>query len=268
MIDGDDGTSWRAPSTDPAAVTLRLPERQRIRSLRLVVNEAAPVSIPTEVEITDLRRPKRTVPREVGEAGDVAVPKGCRPDRLRIRYDLDPRPGKYPVAYTTFGDRPYRTRDGWWPGEPSVFATYRVGGLGNLIELLHETGHGIHIAGIRARPAFADWPDSDTFTESVADIASLDAYEPRWQFRVLGDSVPLFLSMRSKYGGVMWSEHGKGFRSEYSPQFFGEELFAAGAYVGAGASHDASLNAQDILRWLVILAILLGVGLKILGAPV
>jgi hypothetical protein len=48
----------------------------------------------------------------------------------------------------------------------------------------------------------------------------------------------------------------------------GEELFAAGAYVGAGASHDASLNVQDILRWLIILAIILGVGLKILGAPI
>lgn len=48
----------------------------------------------------------------------------------------------------------------------------------------------------------------------------------------------------------------------------GEELFAAGAYVGAGASHDASLNVQDILRWLIILAIIIGVGLKILGAPI
>jgi hypothetical protein len=48
----------------------------------------------------------------------------------------------------------------------------------------------------------------------------------------------------------------------------GEELFAAGAYVGAGASHDASLNVQDILRWLIILAILIGAGLKILGAPI
>jgi hypothetical protein len=48
----------------------------------------------------------------------------------------------------------------------------------------------------------------------------------------------------------------------------GEELFAAGAYVGAGASHDASLNVQDILRWLIILAIILGIGLKILGAPI
>ena len=45
----------------------------------------------------------------------------------------------------------------------------------------------------------------------------------------------------------------------------GEELFAAGAYTGAGASHDASLNAQDVLRWLVILAILAGSVLKLGG---
>lgn len=45
----------------------------------------------------------------------------------------------------------------------------------------------------------------------------------------------------------------------------GEELFAAGAYLGAGASHEASLQAQDVLRWLVILAILGGAVLKFLG---
>lgn len=45
----------------------------------------------------------------------------------------------------------------------------------------------------------------------------------------------------------------------------GEELFAAGAYIGAGASHEASLQTQDILRWLVILAILGGAALKFLG---
>jgi hypothetical protein len=43
----------------------------------------------------------------------------------------------------------------------------------------------------------------------------------------------------------------------------GEELFAAGAYVGAGASHEASLNVQDILRWLIILAIIIGSVLKL-----
>lgn len=41
--------------------------------------------------------------------------------------------------------------------------------------------------------------------------------------REISDQV---VALVRKYGGVMWSEHGKGFRSEYSPQFFGEELFA------------------------------------------
>ncbi len=45
----------------------------------------------------------------------------------------------------------------------------------------------------------------------------------------------------------------------------GEELFAAGAYVGAGPAHEASLNVQDVLRWLVVLGILIGSLLKIAG---
>lgn len=44
----------------------------------------------------------------------------------------------------------------------------------------------------------------------------------------------------------------------------GEELFATGAYLGAGASHLASLTVQDILRWFIILAILGGVAVKFL----
>jgi hypothetical protein len=48
----------------------------------------------------------------------------------------------------------------------------------------------------------------------------------------------------------------------------GEELFAAGAYVGAGAAHDASLNVQDLLRWLIILILIIGAGLKVLGVPI
>ena len=42
----------------------------------------------------------------------------------------------------------------------------------------------------------------------------------------------------------------------------GEELFASGAYVGAGASHEASLQVQDVLRWLIIVAILIGALLR------
>lgn len=46
----------------------------------------------------------------------------------------------------------------------------------------------------------------------------------------------------------------------------GEELFAAGAYVGAGASHEASLVVQDVLRWGIIIAIAIGSLLKFVGA--
>jgi hypothetical protein len=45
----------------------------------------------------------------------------------------------------------------------------------------------------------------------------------------------------------------------------GEELYAAGAYTGAGPLHASSLTVQDILRWLLILAMLGGAVLKLAG---
>lgn len=36
----------------------------------------------------------------------------------------------------------------------------------------------------------------------------------------------------------------------------GEELYATGAYADAGRMHDASLHAQDVLRWLLVLGLL------------
>jgi hypothetical protein len=45
----------------------------------------------------------------------------------------------------------------------------------------------------------------------------------------------------------------------------GEEVFAGGAYLGAGVIHEASLRAQDFLRWLLVALILLGVILKLTG---
>ncbi len=122
---------------------------------------------------------------------------------LNIRYDLERREGKTPVAFCDFGARPRRRNGGWTPGEPSVFATYRGGGLDNLAELLHETGHAVHIAAIRTRPAFADWPDSDPFTEAIADFVALDVTEPAWQQHWLGDSVPLADGLRARYGGIV-----------------------------------------------------------------
>ncbi len=34
------------------------------------------------------------------------------------------------------------------------------------------------------------------------------------------------VALVAKYGGLMWGEHGKGFRSEYGPEFFGQSLFS------------------------------------------
>lgn len=45
----------------------------------------------------------------------------------------------------------------------------------------------------------------------------------------------------------------------------GEELFTAGAYFQSSPFHTASVLAQDVLRWLVILALLVGSGLKLAG---
>ena len=38
----------------------------------------------------------------------------------------------------------------------------------------------------------------------------------------------------------------------------GEEVFAGGAYLGAGVIHESSLRMQDILRWLLVIVIILG----------
>ncbi|HEU5169116.1 MAG TPA: hypothetical protein VFU46_01190, partial [Gemmatimonadales bacterium] len=128
---------------------------------------------------------------------------GADVDSLRVRYELEPREGKTPVAFTTFGARPRLRAGRWTPAEPWVFATYRAGGLDNLNELLHETGHAVHIAAVRTRPAFADWPDSDPLSEAIGDFVALDVYEPAWQQRWLGDSVPLADALRGRYAGIV-----------------------------------------------------------------
>jgi hypothetical protein len=45
----------------------------------------------------------------------------------------------------------------------------------------------------------------------------------------------------------------------------GEELYAAGAYLGGGIAHIASLHMQDIFRWVLVAAIIVGAILKLLG---
>ncbi|MGV2987161.1 FAD-binding and (Fe-S)-binding domain-containing protein [Vibrio sp. E150_011] len=53
---------------------------------------------------------------------------------------------------------------------------------------------------------------------------ALDMCDPKQEalMHQVSDEV---VKLVSKYGGLMWGEHGKGFRSEYGPAFFGDVLF-------------------------------------------
>ena len=129
-------------------------------------------------------------------------------DALGATFDTTPRPGRptVSVAFTTFGARPRRLVDGTWStGAPVVLATYVDGGLGDLAELVHEGGHACHIAAIRTRPAYTDWPDSDALTEALAEVVGLDVAEPAWLARWIPEAAPLSetTSLRCRYAEVM-----------------------------------------------------------------
>ena len=68
---------------------------------------------------------------------------GADPERLGIGYDIFPRAGRaaVPVAFTIDRGMDPDGAGGWRARPPWVFATYEAGGLGNLVELLHESGH-------------------------------------------------------------------------------------------------------------------------------
>jgi hypothetical protein len=110
---------------------------------------------------------------------------GADPERLGIAYDVVPRPGRPPVpAAFTMGMGALAAGQ---PRQGSLDATPAVGlrdlrhrRTGNLVELLHETGHALHAAATRTRPAFLELPNEDTgYGEGIADFLGWDATEPR-----------------------------------------------------------------------------------------
>jgi hypothetical protein len=134
---------------------------------------------------------------------------GADPRDLGISYDILPRPGRpaVPVAFTLgmgawAADQP--VSGPWTPRPPWVFATYAEGSLGNLLELLHETGHALHMAAIRTRPAYLDFPEaSAAYLEGTADVLGWDVDEPAWQGRWLGEAAEPREALLSRYGAVM-----------------------------------------------------------------
>ncbi|HEV3205316.1 MAG TPA: hypothetical protein VGZ28_00060 [Terriglobales bacterium] len=121
--------------------------------------------------------------------------------QLGVMYDLDPRPGKAPLAYTEMLRCGRMVNGAWRPTIAWISANYGRGGLTNMLELVHEEGHAVQYGAVRARPAFI-YPDL-LFIEAFADVASWSVYEPAWQQKYLGRAAPSAASLRNLYSGVM-----------------------------------------------------------------
>ena len=54
------------------------------------------------------------------------------------------------------------------------------------------------------------------------------------------------VALTARYGGLLWGEHGKGFRAQYSPEFFGETLFNELRRIKAAFDPDNRMNPGKI----------------------
>jgi len=74
---------------------------------------------------------------------------------------------------------------------------------------------------------------------------ALDMCDPQQEIlmKKISDDV---VALTAKYGGLLWGEHGKGFRAEYSPAFFGEQLYGELRKVKAAFDPDNRLNPGKI----------------------
>ncbi|PWC10464.1 FAD-binding and (Fe-S)-binding domain-containing protein [Brenneria corticis] len=74
---------------------------------------------------------------------------------------------------------------------------------------------------------------------------ALDMCDPQQEMLMkrLSDKI---VALTAKYGGLLWGEHGKGFRAEYSPAFFGPELYAELRRIKAAFDPDNRLNPGKI----------------------
>ncbi|MGF1684319.1 D-2-hydroxyglutarate dehydrogenase YdiJ [Photobacterium minamisatsumaniensis] len=74
---------------------------------------------------------------------------------------------------------------------------------------------------------------------------ALDLCDPE-QERLMKSISDQVVALVAKYGGLMWGEHGKGYRSEYGPDFFGEALFTELRRVKAAFDPDNRMNPGKI----------------------
>ncbi|HEY1492757.1 MAG TPA: hypothetical protein VGF35_09030, partial [Steroidobacteraceae bacterium] len=195
-----------------AARTIGITPAESERWLVRILDAWRRVSGPEEVEPWDYRFTCGAAERELGEAvprGDLQALNqryyqdlGLDLAGSQVMYDLGPRQGKAPLAYTDYVRRGRMEQGRWQPTLVRVSATYGRGGLGPLNELVHENGHAAHMLALRTRPAFMDLGDA-IFYEAFADVPAWSVYEPAWQQRYLGRSAAQSDSLRALFGAVM-----------------------------------------------------------------
>jgi len=74
---------------------------------------------------------------------------------------------------------------------------------------------------------------------------ALDMCDPQQEvlMKTISDEV---VALTAKYGGLLWGEHGKGFRAEYSPAFFGEALYGELRKIKAAFDPENRLNPGKV----------------------
>ncbi|WP_440863150.1 D-2-hydroxyglutarate dehydrogenase YdiJ [Symbiopectobacterium purcellii] len=80
---------------------------------------------------------------------------------------------------------------------------------------------------------------------------ALDMCDPQQEvlMKQLSDQI---VALTAKYDGLLWGEHGKGFRAEYSPAFFGEELYNELRRIKAAFDPHNRLNPGKICAPLAV----------------
>jgi hypothetical protein len=195
-----------------AARTLGVPGEEPERWLERILDTWSKVSGDNTSEPWDYRAAAhagvRTLDELIPVGGMQALNQryyadlGLDLSRSGVIYDLEPRPGKAPLAYTDFVLRGRESAGGWQPTVVRVSASYSHGSLGELNELVHENGHAAHMLALRTRPAFMDLGDP-LFYEALADVPSWSVYEPAWQQQYLGRNAQERDSLRALYATVM-----------------------------------------------------------------
>jgi hypothetical protein len=207
------GAHGHGSAVDAAARTLGVPVSELEEWLQRVLQKWSAVNEGAPLEPWDYRYEAGAAERQLAPAIPLSALEtlsaryyrdlGLDLAAARVLYDLEPRADKAPLAYTDYVRRG-RTLDtgAWQPTLVRVSASYGEGGLGPLVELVHEDGHAAHMLALRTRPAFMDLGDA-VFYEAFADVPAWSVYEPQWQQRYLGQSAPEVASFRAHYAAVM-----------------------------------------------------------------